>query len=66
MTEKKLYTATELAEKMELHRSTIYKWTKRGLPVVPKGGRTYFDYDQVKEWERQQVIKKGLTIWEEE
>lgn len=62
MTEKKLYTATQLAEILQLTRNYIYILCRRGeIPYIDVGigrNREYrFDFDEVKK----SLLKRGGT-----
>ena len=46
----KLLTTNELAEKLGVHRTTIYNMRKKGLPVMMVLGAPRFDFSKVMEW----------------
>jgi len=47
-------TAGELMEKLNISRSTLYRWRKDGMPHEKLGHKTIrYDFDEVKEWLRQ-------------
>lgn len=46
-----LITPEELAKRLKIHRLTIYKWVKKGLPRVAIGSTRYrYDYQAVLNW----------------
>lgn len=43
----KLVNATELADVLGIARSSVYFYTKRGLPVIKAGKHFRYDVDEV-------------------
>lgn len=50
MLDKKLYTVSELSEKLSVSRQTIYRWRKDGLPYKKIFNSVRFDLSEVEEW----------------
>ena len=49
--ETQLYSPESLAEKLEVSRSTVYKWVHAGCPTEIKQHKMVrLDYDAVVEW----------------
>lgn len=47
----KLLTATELAEILQVHETTIYRWADKGMPRIKKGTKfTRYQLSKVLEW----------------
>lgn len=47
----KLLTATELAEILQVHETTIYRWADKGMPRIKKGTKfTRYQLTKVLEW----------------
>lgn len=46
----KLLTTNELADKLGVHRTTIYNMRKNGMPVIMAMGAPRFNYSEVIEW----------------
>lgn len=51
----KLLSATKLADQLGLHRNTIGKWKKKGMPCSMVNGRPYYRVEEVQEWIEQQT-----------
>lgn len=45
-----LFNQTQIAEKLNVSRQTVYLWRKRGCPHIKNLGIVRFDYDKVVEW----------------
>lgn len=46
-----LITAKQLQEKLNVSRSTVYRWRKEGMPHKKIGHKTIrYDLDKVMEW----------------
>jgi len=51
MDKKELITTEELAKRLKIHRMTIFRWLKLGVPRVEIGPRQRrFDYQEVLNW----------------
>lgn len=51
MTNDALITAEELAKRLNVHRVTLCKWVKKGLPRVAIGTKRHrYDYRAVLDW----------------
>lgn len=54
----KLLTTIELAELLGVHRTTIYKMRKKGLPVIMIMGAPRFNSAEVMKWVTEQTEKE--------
>jgi len=50
----KFLTIEDIAEMLQVTRTTIYNLKKRGLPFIKLGKNVRFDKDEVVEWVRSQ------------
>lgn len=50
MTNNKLLTTKELAEKLCVHTNSVYNWRKEGMPFIIAGRNCRYDYEEVKKW----------------
>lgn len=50
MTNEKLLTTKELADKFNVHTNSVYNWRKEGMPYVIAGRNCRYDYEEVKQW----------------
>lgn len=49
--ENNLITTEELVRKLKIHRLTLTKWAKKGLPRVAIGNKNFrYDYKAVLDW----------------
>jgi len=54
----KLLTINEVAEKLRLKKSTIYKMVfNRKIPFLKFSGRVFFDEDEVENWVKDSTIR---------
>lgn len=53
-----LETATDLAKYFHLHRNTISRLKKLGMPYKKLGGTFRYDLDEVEEWLKNLTIKE--------
>lgn len=53
-----LLTTDQIAEVYDVHRDTIYRWRKAGMPFKKLGTRTFrYDLEEVKTWRAEQRNK---------
>lgn len=67
---KKLLTTSQLAERLMITRQAIYKWRKKGLPVVidntGRNGKTIrYDYGEVRRWLNEREKKREKIALED-
>ncbi len=46
----KVITVQELANKLRVHKNSVYSWIKRGMPVLYKGRVIRIDEEEAMKW----------------
>lgn len=59
MQKESLLSVDQLAEYLNINRTTIYKFIKEGLPYVQVGNRKRFDRYDVMEWLEKRYDEKN-------
>lgn len=58
----RLETVDEVAARLNVHRSTIYRWIdERGLPVQRVGRVVRFKPDEVNAWWAREAVASGVA-----
>jgi|TARA_R100001530_G_scaffold1609_1_gene2893 phage terminase Nu1 subunit (DNA packaging protein) len=65
MVKRKTVTTTQLSKILQVSRQAIYKWRKRGCPVVVdntgwQGKTIRYDYDEVVKWLNKRNMREKL------
>ncbi len=53
--EKDFLTLDETIAYLGVCKSTVYEYRKQGLRVIAKGGKTYYDKDEIKRFMRKDL-----------
>lgn len=53
----KLLTTDELCERLQVGRTTVWRWRKEGLPCIKYGNSVRFDWEEVLKWLKQKNKK---------